>query len=158
MSFAEHQRHYQAKFYSILQTIREAGTAECKLSEAPTKKMEIEILDHNVLEEHGCGMHCPCDLDSARNVDNKILVLEHDTGITQQFLLETVRNFVYGEEDATKYRLMQDIFSGGLTFDKFNWMSSAGELNCTYRNKGKAKVTELEHLPCLFVEVSGNRI
>lgn len=152
ISFAEHQRHWRDRFNQMLSTLEFANDASTQLTDPPTHKVEVEILDHAELDQHGCGLHCPCDLDDARNVADKIFVLSSESGLTKGDVLRQLRDHVYGNDDEGSYPWARDTFVGGLDFKTFNWLSYGQAPAGAYRGGRRD-----EELPCVFFEVDGKR-
>ena len=153
LTFKEHQHHWRSVFGAILAKVTDKGEANTQLTVPPIPKLEVELLDPIVLDTHGCGLHCPCDLDRDRDVHGKVFILECETGLTGGEFLKQLGEVLYGEDEPERYGLMRDVFAGGLDFDKFNWMSSDGEMFPPSRTRYNPE----ERLPCLYVEVIGRR-
>jgi len=150
-TFAEHQRYWRDRFNGLLSNF-EPTDISTQLTDPPTRKIEIEILDHAVLDLHGCGLHCPCDLDESRNVADKVFVLSCESGLTKGEVLRQLRDRVYGDDDERSYQWARDTFVGGLNFKQLNWMSYGHAPAMAYREGGRG-----EKLPCVFFEVDGKR-
>lgn len=153
LSFSEHQQYWKAKFDALVQKISNDGTADTQLTEPPIKPFEIEILDYRNLDEHGCGLHCPCDLDSTRNVEHKVFILSHESGLTHKIFLEQLRDILHSQEGQAQYSVAQDVLAGKLSVKGFNWMMSSGEI----WNAGREGKDSGQALPCVYVEVDGTR-
>lgn len=153
-SFAEHQRHWHNAFTAQIDALRTSGEDSQQLTQPPTRKLEIEILDHEELDKHGCGLHCPCDLDSKRDVSGKILVLEEGGGLTKAGFLTMLRDRIYGKCEERAYEWARGEFVGGLDFKMFNWMSFGRGPSSEYRENYQPE-EGLRGLPCVFFEVTG---
>jgi len=151
-SFAEHQQHWRDCFSQLLSTLESTDEASTQLTDPLTYKVEVEILDHAELDRHGCGLHCPCDLDDTRNVADKIFVLSSESGLTKGDVLRQLRDHVYGNDNEDSYPWARDTFVGGLNFKTFNWLSYGQAPARAYRGGGRD-----EELPCVFFEVDGKR-
>lgn len=152
LTFSAHQKHWHSIFNTEINYLKEAKEHDSQLTHPPTTKIELEILDYEELEKHGCGLHCPCDLDEERDVSGKIIVVEDEAGLTKGGLLATVRDEVYGEGEEEGYAWARDVFVGGLDFRGFNWMSFGHS-----PASGARAGVERDGLPCLYFEVSGKR-
>jgi hypothetical protein len=155
-SFSAHQKYWYDVFTAQINPLTASGEDSQHLTQPPTRKLEIEVLDYEELEHHGCGLHCPCDLDSERDVTGKILVLEEESGLTKAGILTKLRDAVYGECEERAYVWAQRDFAGGLDFKMFNWMSFGRGPSSEYRQRYQPGRGQ-HLLPCVFFEVTGVR-
>lgn len=155
-SFSAHQKHWHDVFTTQIDALTASGEDSQQLTEPPTRKLEIEILDYEDLEKHGCGLHCPCDLHSERDVSGKILVLEEGGGLTKAGVLTKLRDAIYGECEERAYVWARRDFVGGLDFKMFNWMSFGRGPSSEFRERYQPE-ERLRGLPCVFFEVTGVR-